>query len=324
MRRREFITLLGGATTWPVMAKAQQTSKRRTIGYMGTASAAMWSEWTAAFVQRLRELGWTDGGNLTIEYRWADGRSERIDEFAKELVRLNVDVIVTSGTGVAVAKQATSVIPIVFAISVDAVGSGFVSSLARPGGNATGLSIESRDLTGKRVELLREISPVIRRLGILGNGGYPAAISEMDDVVTAAGAVGLEAVPVKVWSAEQFGPAFGTLKDRVDALYIVGESFFNANRTRIITLAFSARLPTMCPFREFAEAGGLVSYGASYPQMFRRTAELVDKILRGTKPTDIPVEQPTKFDLIINLITAKALGLDVPATVLARADEVIE
>jgi putative ABC transport system substrate-binding protein len=216
-RRREFITLIGGATAWPVMAKAQQTSKRRTIGYLGTASAAMWSQWTAAFVQRLRELGWTDGGNLTVEYRWADGRSERIDELAKELVRLNVDVIVTSGTGVAAAKQATSVIPIVFAISNDAVGSGFVSSLARPGGNATGLSIESRDLTGKRVELLREISPMVRRLGILGNGGYPAAISEMDDVAAAAGAVGLEAVLMKVWSAEQFGPAFGTLKDRVDA-----------------------------------------------------------------------------------------------------------
>jgi putative ABC transport system substrate-binding protein len=325
MRRREFIRLLGGAPAWPLAALAQhQTSGRRTIGYMGTATAAMWGQWTTAFVQRLRELGWADGANLTIEYRWAEGRSERIDEIAKELAQLNVDVIVTSGTGVAAAKQATSVIPIVFAISVDAVGSGFVSSLARPGGNATGLSIQSRDLVGKRVELLREISPVVRRLGIMGNGDYPAAVSEMDDVAAAADALGLEAVPVKVWRAEQFGPAFDSLKDQVNALYIVGESFFNANRTRISTLALSARLPTICPFREFAEAGGLVSYGASYPQMFHRTAELVDKILRGTKPVDIPVEQPTKFDLIVNLITAKALRLDVPPMLLARADAVIE
>jgi putative ABC transport system substrate-binding protein len=324
--RRDLITLLGGAAAaWPLGARAQQqTSGRRMIGYMGTASAAMWSQWTADFVRRLRELGWTDGANLTIEYRWADGRSERIDEIAKELARLNVDVIVTSGTGVAAAKQATSVIPIVFAISVDAVGSGFASSLARPGGNATGLSIQSRDLAGKRVELLREISPVVRRLGIMGNGGYPAAVSEMDDVAAVAGALAFEVVPVKIWRAEQFGPAFDALKDRVNALYIVGESFFNANRARISTLALSARLPTMCPFREFAEAGGLVSYGASYPRMFRRTAELVDKILRGTKPADIPVEQPTKFDLIINLVTAKALGIEVPPTLLARADEVIE
>jgi putative tryptophan/tyrosine transport system substrate-binding protein len=323
MNRRELIALLGGATVAsPLTARAQQG--KPTIGFLGTASAAMWSPWSAAFSQRLRELGWMDGRNLNIEYRWAEGRAERINEIAAELVRLKVDVIVTSGTGVAAAKQASAATPIVFAVAVDALGSGFASSLSRPGGNVTGLSIQSRDLTGKRLELLREISPALRHLGILANGAYPAAVSEMDDVAVAAGSLGLESVPVKVRHADEFAGAFEGLKGRADALYVVGESFFNANRMRITGLALSTRLPTICPFREFAEAGALVSYGASYPQMFRRAAELVDRILRGAKPADLPVEQPTKFDLVINLLTAKALGLNVPATLLALADEVIE
>jgi ABC-type uncharacterized transport system substrate-binding protein len=214
-------------------------------------------------------------------------------------------------------------IPIVFAVAVDPVGSGFVASLARPGGNVTGLSIQSPDLIGKRIELLREINPSLRRLAILANGAYPAAVLELEEVAAAARALNLEPVPARVSRAEQFAPAFETLAG-ADALYVVGESFINTHRMRINILALVARLPAICAFREFAEAGSVLTYGASYPHMFRRTAEIVDKILRGTKPADIPVEQPTKFDLVINLISAKALGLNVPTTLLARADEVIE
>jgi ABC-type uncharacterized transport system substrate-binding protein len=324
MRRREFIAIVGGVVVAPLTTRAQQPAKVPTIGFLGTASAAMWSQWTAAFVQRLRELGWTEGHNLGIEYRWAEGRAERVAEIAAEFVRLKVDVIVTSGTGVAAAKQATPVIPIVFAVAVDPVGSGFVASLGRPGGNVTGLSIQSPDLVGKRIELLREIEPAFRRLGVLANGNYPAAVLEMDDVAAGARALGLEAISAKVWSADQFAPAFEALKARADAVYVVGESFINTNRNRINTLALAARLPTISSFREFAEAGGLMSYGASYPHMFRRAAEFVDKILRGTTPADIPVEQPTEFDLVINLITAKIIGLTVPPSILVRANKVIE
>ena len=195
MRRRECLGVLGGAA-WPHFAGAQQASSTPTIGVLGTASAAAWSLWTAAFVQHLRELGWSEGNNLAIEYRWAEGRSERIDELASELARNNVNVIVTSGTGVAATKRATSAIPIVFAISNDAAGSGFVSSLAHPGGNVTGLSNSiTRDLIGKRIELLRQISPAARRFGIIANGDYPASVSEMNDVVSATGAIGLESAP---------------------------------------------------------------------------------------------------------------------------------
>ena len=247
-----------------------------------------------------------------------------IAEIAAEFVRLKVDVIVTTATAVPTVKQATSVIPIVFALGTDPLGSGLVASLARPGGNVTGLSIQQSDIAGKRLELLREVVPGLRRLAIMGNVGYPKAVLEMGEVQAAARTLGLEVAPLEIRRAEDIAPAFEALKGSADALYVVGDALVHANRTRIITFALSARLPTIFNNRDYVEAGGLMSYGPNFSDLFRRAADLVDKILRGTKPGDIPVEQPTKFDLVINLTTAKALGLEVPPTLLARADEVIE
>ena len=325
MRRREFITLLGGAAVaWPLAARAQQPGKLPTIGFLGAATPAATSQWTAAFMQRLRELGWSEGRTIAIEYRWAEGRGERFAEIAAEFVRLNVDVIVTVGGAVLAAKQATSLIPIVFAAAADPVGSGLVASLARPGGNVTGLSSQFTDLAGKRLELLREMVPSLRRLAIMANAGYPAAVLEMAEVQATTRTLGLDVVTLELRRAEDIAPAFEALKGRAEALYVCAESLVTTNRVRINTLALAARLPTMHSIREYVEAGGLMSYGPNFPDLWRRAGDLVDKILRGAKPADIPVEQPTKFDLIINLTTAKALGLDVPPTLLARADEVIE
>jgi ABC-type uncharacterized transport system substrate-binding protein len=322
--RREFITLLGGAATWPLAARAQQPAKLPTIGFLGTATPSMWSHWVAAFVQRLREHGWIDGRNIAIEYRWAEGRTERFAEIAAELVRRKVDVIVTSGGAVVAAKQATSVIPIVFPMAPDPVSSGLVASLARPGGNVTGLSIQSTELATKRLELIREVVPGLRRLAIMGNAGSPAAVLEMSEVQAAARKLGLEVEILEIRRAEDIAPAFESLRDRADALYIGADSLVGANRIRINTLTLGARLPTIYNSREYVELGGLLSYGPSYPDLFRRAAEFVDKILRGAKPGDIPVEQPTKFELIVNQTTAKALGLKIPEAFLLRADEVIE
>ena len=324
MKRREFITLLGGAAAWPLAANAQQPAKLPTIGFLGTATPSMWSHWVVAFVQRLREHGWIDGRNIAIEYRWAEGRTERFAEIAAELVRRKVDVIVTSGGAVVAAKQATSVIPIVFPMAPDPVSSGLVASLARPGGNVTGLSIQSTELATKRLELIREVVPGLRRLAILGNAGSPAAVLEMSEVQAAARKLGLEVEILEIRRAEDIAPAFESLRDRADALYIGVDSLVGANRIRINTLSLGARLPTVYNSREYVELGGLLSYGPSYPDLFRRAAEFVDKILRGAKPGDIPVEQPTKFELIVNQTTAKALGLKIPEAFLLRADEVIE
>ena len=273
---------------------------------------------------RLRELGWIEGRNIAIEYRWAEGRPERYAEIAAEFVQLKVDVIVTTGAAALAAKQTTSVIPIVFAVANDPIGSGLVAGLARPGGNVTGLSVQARDLAGKRLEFFREVVTDLPRLAILANVGYAAAVLEMGEAQAAARSLGLEVARFEIRGTEDFAPAFETLKGRADALYVVGDPLANTHRLRINTFALAARLPTMHSQREFVEAGGLMSYGANFPDLFRRAADFVDKILRGAKPADIPVEQPTKFDLIINLTTAKALGLEVPPTVLARADEVIE
>ena len=325
MIRREFITLIGGAAAgWPLTARAQQPGKLPTIGFLG-ANPSIESQRVAAFVQRLRELAWIDGRNLAIEYRWAEGRNERYAENAAEFVRLKVDVIVTHSTApVVAAKQATSVIPIVFANAGDPVGSGLVAALARPGGNVTGLSIQGPDTVGKRLDLLREAAPDLRRLAIIGNGGNSAVVSEMREVEAAARSLGLEVVTSEIRQAEDIGHAFEGFTGHTDAVYVGADPLANVNRVRINTLALGARLPTMFSVREFVVAGGLMSYGANFPDLWRRAAEFVDKILRGAKPGDIPVEQPTKFDLIINLTTAKTLGLDLPSTLLARADEVIE
>ena len=323
MRRREFILALGGAAAvWPLAARAQQTPPM--IGFLGQASASAMSAWTAAFVQRLRELGWIEGRTIRIEYRWGDGRADRLPEIAAEFVRLKVDVIVTTGTPVPILKEATSTIPIVFTIANDPVGAGLVGSLSRPGGNATGLSQLAADLGGKRVELLREVIPDLRRLAILSNVGNAATASEMIQVAESARTLGLEVVNSEIRRSEDITPAIESLKGRADAIYVQADRLMNTNRVRISTLALGARLPTLGGIREYVEAGGLMSYGPNFPDLFRRAAEYVDKILRGAKPDDLPVEQPTKFDLVVSLTTAKVLGLKVPEAFLVRADEVIE
>ena len=325
MRRREFITLLGGAAAWPLAARAQQASKLPTIGFLGSSTFSAMSEWIAAFAQRLRERGWIEGRTVAIEYRWAEGRAERAAEIAAEFVRLKVDVIVTYATPPTLAaKQATSAIPIVFAAAGDPLGAGLVVSLARPGGNVTGLSLQSTDLVGKRLELLREVVPGLRRLAIVANVGNPFAVLEMTEVQAAVHTLGLEVDTLEIRGAQDVVPAFEALTGRAEALYVVTDPLVITNRARIRTLALGERLPTIYSSREYVEAGGLMSYGPNFPDLFRRAADYVDKILRGTKPADIPVEQPTKFDLVINLTTAKVLGLKVPDKLLVAAYEVIE
>jgi putative tryptophan/tyrosine transport system substrate-binding protein len=305
------------------VARAQRPGKLPTIGFLGTTTASAWGPWTAAFVQRLREFGWIEGRTIAIEYRWAEGRSERFAEIAAEFVRLKVDVIITGGSAAVAAKQATSVVPIVFVLG-EPVGTGLVATLARPGGNVTGLSNQQTDLPGKRLELLREVLPRLRRLAIMANVDYPEAVLEMRDVQAISKTLSLEVATVQIRRVEDISPAFEALKGRADALYIITDALVSTNRIRINTLALAARLPTMHGVREYVEAGGLMSYGADYPDLFRRAGDYVDKILRGAKPAEIPVEQPTRFDLVVNLITAEALGLTVPPSLLARADKVIE
>ena len=323
-KRREFITLLGGAAAWPIAARAQQSAKLPTIGFLGASTPSGWNLWVTAFMERLHELGWIEGRNIAIEYRWAEGRSERYAEIAAEFVRLKVDVIVTVGSAVPAVKRATSEIPTVFAVAVDPLGSGLVSNLARPGGNVTGLSVQSADLAGKRLEILRELLPGLRRLAIMANVGYAAAELEMREVQAAARTLGLDAITLEIRRAEDIASAIDALRGRADALYVCTDALLNANHMRINTLALGMHLPTMHGAREYLASGGLMSYGANYRDLFRRAADYVDRILRGAKPADIPVEQPTKFDHVINLTTAKALGLTISEAFLLRADEVIE
>jgi len=325
VRRREFITLLGGAAAWPLAARAQQASKLPTIGFLGESTRSGQRQWVDAFVQRLGELGWIEGRNVAIEYRWAEGRNERFAEISAEIVRRKVDVIVTQGTpAVIAAKQATSVIPIIFPIAGNPVANGLVASLACPGGNVTGLTNQTADLAGKRLELLREVVTGLQRLAIMATIDNPSVALDVDEVRAAAGALGFELAESEIRRAEDIAPAIEGLQGRADALYVAGDPLVTTNRNRIAILAVGARMPTIHGNRENIDAGGLMSYGPNLPDLHRRAADYVDKILRETKPADLPVEQPTKFDLVINLITARALGLTIPPTLLARADEVIE
>jgi putative ABC transport system substrate-binding protein len=323
MKRRDFIAGLCGVAAWPLAARAQP-AKLPTIGFLGTTTPSAWADYVPAFVQRLRELGWIEGRTVAIEYRWAEGRNDRFAVIAAEFARLKVDVIVTSGGAGVAAKQATSTIPIVLALANDPVGSGLAASLARPGGNVTGLSLLAPDLAGKRLENLRQVLPDVRRLAILGNAGYPAAVVEMVDLQATARKLGLEAMIPEVKRAEDMAPTIQQLKGRVDALYVCADPLISTNHIRINALALAAQLPTMHGARYYVEGGGLMSYGPHYADMFRRAGDYVDKILRGAKPGDIPIEQPTKFELVISLKTAKALGITVPPSMLATADEVIE
>jgi putative ABC transport system substrate-binding protein len=325
MSRRTFITLLGGAVAaWPLAARGQQ-AKPRTIGFMGASASAAVSAWVTAFVQRLRELGWREGFNVSIEYRWAEGRFERLAGFADELVRQGVDIIVAEGTVTTLAaKKATATIPIVFPIAGDPAGNKLIDSLARPGGNVTGLSIQATDLASKRLELFREIVPSLNRLAIMANASSPNSALEIAEIRSAAPVLGIDFSVFEIRTAEDIASAFEALKGNAQALYVPPDPLVFSHRTAINTLALGQRLPTMYAYRDYVQAAGLVSYGPNIPDLFRRAADYVDKILRGAKPADLPVEQPTKFDLIINLTTAKALALTIPESFLARADEVIE
>jgi len=326
MRRRQFICIVGGAAgTWPLLARAQQPAKLPTIGFLGTSTSAAWGPWIAAFMQRLRELGWIEGRTIAFEVRWAEGDTERFESIAAELVRLKVDVMVTSVAAGPAAKRMTSAIPIVFMLAPDPVGTGIVASLARPGNNVTGLSNQSRDLAGKRLELLREVIPDLRSLAVLVNiANAPGGGAEMAAVKAAARTLDLEIITLEVRRAEEIELVLETLNGKAGAVYVVQDPLFIATRDRISASTLSARLPTMNAAREFVEAGGLMSYGASFPDIFRRAADYVDKILKGAKPGDLPIEQPTKFEVVLNQKTARTLGLTLSPTLLTRADEVIE
>ena len=329
MRRREFLTILSGAAMaspiWPDDALAQQPRNPRTIGFLGTTTPTIWSANVTAFQHRLRELDWIDGRNVSIEYRWAQGNDDRYAEFASEFAQRKVDIIVTAGTTAVIAlKKATSAIPIVFAAAGDPVRTGLVSSLSRPGGNVTGLSNQQTDLGGRRLALLREILPSMKRVAVLGNFGSPLIALEMEGVKEDGAKLGLETFKLEVTKAEEIVPGLQGLNGVADALYICSDPFLTTYRVRINTLAIAQKLPTINAFREYVVAGGLLFYGPNFPDLFRRSADYVDKILRGAKPADIPVEQPVKFDLVINNTTAKAIGLIIPEQFLLRADEVIE
>jgi putative ABC transport system substrate-binding protein len=278
-----------------------------------------------AFAQRLRELGWIEGHTIAIEYRWGEGRNERFGGLIAEFVERKVDVIYVGGTAASIAAmQATSTIPIVFALVGDPVGAGLVSSLARPGGNITGLSIQTSDVANKRVGLLREIIPNLRHLAIMANPANPANLLDIRQVQAAADSVGLAVTKFELRRAEDVAPALKQSAGRAQALYVCADPLLNAIRAQLNVLALEVRLPTLYALKEFLEFGGLMSYGPDIPHSFRRAADYVDKILRGAKPGDLPVEQPTKFELVINVRTANALGISVPPTLIARADDVIE
>ena len=323
MKRRDFITLLGGAAaTWPLAARGQQTMP--VIGFLVGGTPSSHGHLVAAFTKRLHELGWIEGRTVTIEIRWAEGRTERFAAIAAELGLRKIDVIVAPGLGVPAAKQAAPTIPIVFVGASDPLATGLVATLARPDGNVTGLSFQQTDLAGKRLELLREVVPGLRQLAIVGNANAPGAVREMGVVQASARTLGLEVATSEIRRAEDFAAVFEALTGRVDALYVCTDGLITTNSIRFNNLAMAARLPTTYVFREDVAAGGLMSYGPNFSDVYRRAGDYVDKILRGAKPADIPIEQPTKFDLVINLITAKALGLTVSPSLLARADEVIE
>jgi len=326
MRRRDFIKLVGGATAaWPLVARAQQPARPPVIGLIGPSSETLDRPRIAAFVKRLGELGWVDGRSIVIDYRSAEGAFERAGEIAAEFVRRKVDIIVTGGDAqVLAAKGATAVIPIVFAAAGDPVGNGLVASLARPGGNVTGRSLQLTDTAGKRLELLREVVPGLRRVAIFGNLANPTVAPELAAVQAAARTLSLDTIRSEIRGAEDIPAAIERISGRAEAVYVCADPLVSTNAAHINELALAARLPNVHTYQSSVEVGGLISYGPDFPDLYGRAADLVDKILRGAKPADIPVEQATKFDLVINLKTAKALGLTVPPILLATADEVIE
>ena len=324
MKRREFITLVGGAVAWPLAAHAQQPTKSYRIGMLETISAALNAPHLDAFRKGLRELGYVEGKNYTIEYRSADGRAERFPELAAELVRLGVDLIVVRGTPATIAaKNATGRIPVVMASVGDPLL--IVDSLAHPGGNVTGLSAFVNEMTSKRIGLMKELVPAMSRIALFADMSNAVSPPQWEETKTAARSLGSEAELLDVRSRDEVGRAFETAVGRhVDALIVAFDGLFQANTRMIAELAARNRLPAIYVGREFIEAGGLMTYGVSFPHLYFRAATYVDKIFRGAKPADLPVEQPTKFELIINLKAAKAIGLAVPVHLQQLADEVIE
>jgi putative tryptophan/tyrosine transport system substrate-binding protein len=323
MRRREFITLLGGAAAWPLAARAQPASFR--IGFVGLPTADSLPKRPEAFRTGLRDLGYQEGRNIVIEFRWADGQYERLPALFAELIQLNVDVIVTHGTpGGLAAKRATTTIPVVFATAGDAMSSGLVESLARPGGNVTGSTYFIPELSAKQLELLKEAIPGLTDVAILLNPANPMNEPVVPAMRMTAQSLKLTLHEFGVRGPADFSGAFAAMAERrVGAVVVIDDATLIANARMIATLASAQRLPSS-GWPDFATAGGLIAYGVNYLDMFRRAATFVDKILRGTKPADIPVERATKFATVVNLRTAKALGIDMPTSLLLRADEVIE
>jgi putative ABC transport system substrate-binding protein len=327
IRRREFLTLLGGAAaTWPLAARAQQRGQVAHIGILETRSRELNAANLSAFQQGLRELGYVEGHNLLLEYRSADGRTERFPGLAAELVELKVDIIVTRGTPAALAaKKATETIPIVMAANGDPLGSGLVAGLAHPGGNITGLSALVLDLYPKRVELLRDMLPALTRIAGLFNPDSIIGLREWDEVMKSARSLGIAAELIEVRNRNALAPAFDAASgQRIEALLVGLETVTESNQELVVELAATHRIPTMYSERQFVDAGGLLAYGVRYPDLYYRAAAYVDKIMKGAKASDLPVQQPTKIELVINLKTAKALGVTVPSSLLAIADEVIE
>ena len=313
MRRRAFLSVVGWAALCPTALAVETGKKRPTIGFLGSTNPTIWSTFADAFVQRLREHGWIDGYNVSIQYRWAEGREDRYGELATQLVNSKVDVIVTGGTAAIMAtKLATSEIPIIFASAGDPVGTGLVASLAHPGGNVTGLSNQQTDLAGYRLELLHEVVPGMHRVALLGNVASPNVVLEMKAAQAAAARLDLESLRLEVRKADEIVPTLESIAGRADGLYVCTDPLLTLDQVRINTLALKQGLPTIHAFRQYVEAGALMSYGPDFPDLFRRAADFVDKILHGAKPADLPVEQPVTFDLFVNLTTAKALGLKIP------------
>jgi len=325
MKRRDFITLLGGVAAWPLAARAQQTGKMPRIGFLFYGSPGSSPE-VDAFRQGLRELGYIEGQNIAVEYRFASGRVSQLPELAAELVRLNPDVIVTPGTPASVAaKQATSTIPIVFAGVADAVGAGLVANLARPGGNITGLTSISAELGGKRLGLLKGLIQKASRVAVLYNPADQSNVLVLKELQEAAPVLALTLQPLEVREPGEFEGAFAAIaRERADVMFGAAGVLTFEHRQTVVDLAAKSRIPTLWGHRQFVEAGGLMSYAVNFYDQIRRTATYVDQILKGAKPGDLPMQQPTKFEFILNLRTAKALGLTVPPTLLALADEVIE
>jgi putative tryptophan/tyrosine transport system substrate-binding protein len=324
VRRREFMALIGAAGTWPAMSRAQD--RVRVIGILETISPELNAANLEALRQGLRDFGYTEWQNLRLEYRFAEGQAARFPALAAELVRLKVDLIVTRGTPAALAaKQATSIIPVVMAAIGEPLDTGAVLSLARPGGNVTGFSALVTELAGKRVELMKEVVPGVTRLGLFNDMSNPVTLPQWEETRKAAQSLGIESEVFDIRSEEDVPRAFEkAAHSRVDGLIVGIDAVTQQHGARIASLAERQRLPTIYASREFVEAGGMISYGVSYSDLYRRAAGMVDKIFKGAKPGDLPVEQPTKFELVINAKTAKAIGLIVPPIVLARANEIID